>query len=94
MTREALTLGEFMLRATRWAVRSDHIATARRARAVLGDAQVLIVLRNQADWLESWHLQGLKSGTKQLPVDSASYDLTDQSALQTRREERLAEVWE
>jgi Sulfotransferase family len=59
---EALTLGEFMLRATRWPVRSDHIATARRARAVLGDAQVLIVLRNQADWLESWHLQGLKSG--------------------------------
>lgn len=59
---EALTLGEFMLRATRWPVRSDHIAMARRAREVLGDAQVLIVLRNQADWLQSWHFQGLKSG--------------------------------
>jgi hypothetical protein len=59
---EALTLGEFMLRATRWPVRSDHLATARRARALLGDAQVLIVLRNQADWIESWRLQGLKSG--------------------------------
>jgi hypothetical protein len=59
---EALTLGEFMLRATRWPVRSDHVATARRARALLGDAQVLIVLRNQADWIESWRLQGLKSG--------------------------------
>jgi hypothetical protein len=59
---EALTLGEFMLRATRWPVRSDHAATARRARALLGDAQVLIVLRNQADWIESWRLQGLKSG--------------------------------
>lgn len=58
---EALTLGEFMLRATRWPVRSDHFAMARRAREVLGDAQVLIVLRNQADWLESWHFQGLKS---------------------------------
>jgi hypothetical protein len=60
---EALTLGEFMLRATRWPVRSDHVATARRARALLGDdVQVLIVLRNQADWIESWRLQGLKSG--------------------------------
>jgi hypothetical protein len=59
---EALTLGEFMLRATRWPVRSDHIATARRAYSVLGDAQILIVLRNQADWLESWLRQGLKSG--------------------------------
>jgi hypothetical protein len=59
---EALTLGEFMLRATRWPVKSDHIATAHRAHKLLGDAEVLIVLRNQADWLESWHLQGLKSG--------------------------------
>ena len=59
---EALTLGEFMLRATRWPVRSDHLATARRAHALLGDAQVLIVLRSQADWIESWRLQGLKSG--------------------------------
>jgi hypothetical protein len=59
---EALTLGEFMLRATCWPVQSDHIATARRAHALLGDAEVLIVLRDQADWLESWHRQGLKSG--------------------------------
>jgi hypothetical protein len=59
---EALTLGEFMLRATRWPVCSNHLATAQRARALLGDAQVLIVLRNQADWIQSWHLQGLKSG--------------------------------
>jgi hypothetical protein len=43
-------------------VRSDHVAVARRARALLGECQVLIVLRNQADWIESWHLQGLKSG--------------------------------
>jgi hypothetical protein len=54
MTREALTQGEFMLRATRWPVRSDRTTSRRRVgRAVLGDAQVLIVLRN---------LQGLKSG--------------------------------
>jgi hypothetical protein len=59
---EALTLGEFMLRSTRWPVRSDHVATARRARALIGQCQVLMVLRNQADWIESWHLQGLKSG--------------------------------
>jgi hypothetical protein len=59
---EALTLGEFMLRATRWPLRSDHATTANRARALLGHAEILIVLRAQADWIESWHLQGLKSG--------------------------------
>jgi hypothetical protein len=59
---EALTLGEFMLRATRWPLHSDHTTTANRARALLGHAQILIVLRAQADWIESWHLQGLKSG--------------------------------
>lgn len=59
---EALSMGEFMLRATRWPVHSDHARTAGRARALLGDAHVFLVLRNQADWLESWHRQGLKTG--------------------------------
>ncbi|MEX0450725.1 sulfotransferase [Spiribacter sp. 218] len=59
---EALSMGEFMLRATRWPVSSDHARTARRARGLIGDAHVFLVLRNQADWLESWHRQGLKTG--------------------------------
>jgi hypothetical protein len=59
---EVLTLGDFVHPATRWPVHPGHITTARWARAVLGEANVLIVLRNQADWLESWHRQGLKTG--------------------------------
>lgn len=59
---EALSLGEFMLRATRWPINSDPFETARRAKRLLGDAEVLLVLRNQADWLVSWHRQGLKTG--------------------------------
>lgn len=58
---EAITFGEFMLRANHWPITSDHRAAADRAHRLLGDAHVLIVIRNQADWLESWHRQGLKS---------------------------------
>jgi hypothetical protein len=59
---EALSLGEFMLRATRWSLDSTPETMAARARAILGHAYVLIVLRNQADWLVSFHRQGLKTG--------------------------------
>jgi hypothetical protein len=59
---EAISFGEFMLRATQWPITSDHRAAAERAHRLLGDAHVLIVLRNQADWLQSWHKQGLKTG--------------------------------
>lgn len=60
---EALTFGEFMLRATRWPVVSAPSATAARIRDLLGeDTDILIVLRDQADWLQSWHRQGLKTG--------------------------------
>jgi hypothetical protein len=61
---EALSLGQFMLRATRWPIMSDHKLTARRACNLLGKdrVNVLIVLRNQVDWLKSWHRQGLKTG--------------------------------
>src|SRR5262245_15188582 len=62
ISHEVLTLREFVIPPTHWPVCPGHVATARRARAVLGEAHVLIVLRNQADWLESWHRQGLKTG--------------------------------
>ena len=58
---EALSLGEFMLRAGRWPIKTDHELIAKRAYEVLGEAQVLIVLRNQPDWIESWQKQGLKN---------------------------------
>jgi hypothetical protein len=50
---EAISLGEFMLRAKHWPIRSGHRATAERAHRILGDAHVLIVIRNQVDWLQS-----------------------------------------
>jgi len=59
---EALTFGEYMLRAPQWSIRSDHEKTARRIRAALGQVHVLIVVRNQSDWMVSWHRQGLKTG--------------------------------
>jgi hypothetical protein len=59
---EALTLGKFMLRAKRWPVLSNPYELAKRARLILGQVEVLIVLRNQADWLLSFHRQGLKTG--------------------------------
>src|SRR5262245_26474660 len=59
---EVLTLGEFILPENLWPVPSGHLTTVQRVRSVLGEAHVLIVLRNQGDWLESWHRQGLKQG--------------------------------
>lgn len=59
---EALTFGEFMVRASLWPVVTDHRVVAKRAKCLLGDAEILIVLRNQADFLESWQRQGLKTG--------------------------------
>lgn len=59
---EALSFGAFMLRARSWPVVSDHDDIARRAKYLLGSVHVFLVLRNQVDWLESWHRQGLKSG--------------------------------
>jgi hypothetical protein len=58
---EALSLGEFMLRAGSWPIKTEHELIARRAYELLGNAQVLIVLRNQPDWIESWQKQGLKN---------------------------------
>lgn len=58
---EALSLGAFMSRAQLWEIPSDHRAIAERTRELLGDADIAIVLRNQLDWLISWHRQGLKS---------------------------------
>lgn len=59
---EALTFGEYMLRASQWPIHSDHVQTAKRIKAALGQVHILLVLRNQADWLVSWHRQGLKTG--------------------------------
>lgn len=59
---EALSCGEFMLRATNWDIRTDHSAVARKIRDILGVVDIIVVLRNQTDWLISWYKQGLKTG--------------------------------
>lgn len=59
---EALSFGRFMLRARNWPFLGSHEEVAERALHYLGDADVLVVLRNQSDWLNSWHRQGLKTG--------------------------------
>jgi len=59
---EALTMGQFMVRAKYWPISTKHYETAVRAKKLLGDAHVFIVLRNQFDWLVSWHRQGLANG--------------------------------
>lgn len=61
---EALSFGPLMLRARKWDVLPDQALIAARAHELLGEAHVFIVIRNQADWLESWHRQGLKKGTR------------------------------
>jgi len=58
---EALTMGSFMARAQTWDVPQDHGTIAERTRDLFDDADVFIVLRQQVDWLRSWHQQGLKS---------------------------------
>ena len=58
---EALTMGEFMLRSGRWPIVSNHYTAAKQIKQLLGDVHILIVIRNQADWLYSWHRQGLKT---------------------------------
>ena len=59
---EALSFGTFMLRAGIWPIIDNHEQIAEKAKSLLGQAHILIVLRNQADWFESWHRQGLKTG--------------------------------
>lgn len=59
---EALSFGEFMLRAEKWSIESDHIEMAKRIHQMLGDVEIMVVLRRQDAWLESWHKQGLKTG--------------------------------
>lgn len=59
---EALSCGEFMQRAAKWPIVTDHGAVAERIGAVVGDPRIIIVLRRQDDWLESWYRQGLKTG--------------------------------
>jgi len=58
---EAMTMGEFMVRAKHWPIQTNHQDNAIRAKTILGDAHVFIVFRNQVDWLVSWHQQGLFS---------------------------------
>lgn len=59
---EAFTFGEFMLRAQTWPIDSTPETVAAHTRKILGKARILMVLRNQSDWLVSWHRQGLKTG--------------------------------
>ena len=59
---EAFTFGEFMLRGPQWCLQSNHSAMANRIQKILGNVDIFIVLRNQVDWLISWHRQGLKTG--------------------------------
>jgi len=59
---EAFTFGEFMLRGPNWNLHSNHHLMANRIQKVLGNVEIFMVLRNQVDWLTSWHRQGLKTG--------------------------------
>ena len=60
---EALSFGEFMQRGAHWPIDNDPWSMAARVRRILGPhVEVVMVLRNQADWLVSWHRQGLKTG--------------------------------
>ena len=59
---EALSFGEFMLRARTWPIDSTPETVAAHTKEILGEARILMVLRNQLDWLISWHRQGLKTG--------------------------------
>jgi len=59
---EAFSFGEFMLRAKMWPIDSTPENVSARTKQILGNARILIVLRNQLDWLISWHRQGLKTG--------------------------------
>lgn len=59
---EALSFGEFMLRAEKWSIDSNHEEMAKRIHQLLGNIEIMVVLRRQDSWLESWHKQGLKTG--------------------------------
>ena len=59
---ESLSCGEFMLIASIWDITTDHSAVARKIREFLGVVDIIIVLRNQADWLISWYKQGVQNG--------------------------------
>ena len=58
---EALSFGQYMLRGQIWPIKSGHLETAKMIKQALGSVQILIILRNQKDWLVSWHRQGLKN---------------------------------
>jgi len=62
ISEEALTFGEFMPRARTWPIESTPEVLAAHTRRILVKARILIVLRNQSDWLVSWHRQGCKTG--------------------------------
>lgn len=59
---EALSFGQYMLRGPRWNIVTNHTEVAGRSHDLLGGVDVLIVVRNQVDWVKSWHSQGLKTG--------------------------------
>ena len=61
LSDEALSYGQFMLRATKWPIISSHQDVALRAKALADNVSIFIVLRNQTDWLQSWQKQGLKT---------------------------------
>lgn len=82
---EALSCGQFMLRANSWKITTDHAEVARRIWSVLGDVEIIVVLRNQADWLESWYRQGLKSGK----YEAMDFSVWFNDELGTRREALL-----
>lgn len=59
---EAISLGEFMQRGSLWGIKTDHMINAERINKIIDNARILIVLRKQDDWFESWFKQGLKTG--------------------------------
>jgi len=45
-----------------WGIKTDHTINAQRINRGIDKARIIIVLRKQDDWLESWFKQGLKTG--------------------------------
>ena len=62
---EALSFGEFMMRKRIYPnITTRHDTTAWRIRNVIGHSDVIITLRNQADFLASFKRQKMKSSTE------------------------------
>lgn len=57
---EALTFGEFMMRSEHWTIVNDHWRTAQRIREMLGPCEIVVVLRNQVDYLVSYQKQMIR----------------------------------